>query len=227
MRLVTMWSILSETDIFSPAELTGALFLVAALHQRGDVNVALVGDDALGIVVHLFFAVGYVLLEVLHERAVELELLEHLFVSLEHLYGVPAEEAPVDLALDALLDVGDGVLHAAVEDRGGDKFAVFPRELRRALRHGLGALALQGAGGHDLAAERVAQLLQVDLVAVLAHDVNHVHGHDRGDAQLDELGGEIEVSLYIRAVDYVYDGVRLFVHEVLARHDLFKRVRRE
>ena len=120
----------------------GLLFLNGGGHDAGYVGVALVGDDALGIVVHLFFAVGYVLLEVLHERAVELELLEHLFVALEHLDGVPAEEAPVDLALDALLDVGDGVLHAAVEDRGGDKFAVFPRELRCALRHGLGALAL-------------------------------------------------------------------------------------
>ena len=61
-------------------------------------------------------------------------------------------------------------------------------QLGRALRHRLAALALEGAGGHDLAAERGAELLEVDGVAVLAHDVYHVHGHDRGDAQLDAAG---------------------------------------
>ena len=145
-------------------------------------------------------------------------------VALEHLDGVPAQEALVYLALDALLDVGDGVLHAAVEHAGCLHGAVLARQLGRAQRRRLAALALEGAGGHHLAAERVAQLLEVDLVAVLAHDVYHVHGHHRRYAQLDELRGQIEVALYVRAVHDVDDGVRLFVHQVFAGHDLLQRV---
>ena len=34
---------------------------------------------------------------------------------------------------------------------------------------------------------------RVDLVAVFAHQVDHVHRHDHRDAQLDQLGGQVEL----------------------------------
>ena len=58
------------------------------------------------------------LLDVLHEPGVEPELLDDLLIALEELDGVPAQEALVNLTLNALLDVGDGVLHAALEYAG-------------------------------------------------------------------------------------------------------------
>ena len=138
-----------------------------------------------------------------------------------------AQEAGLHQALDGLLDVGDGVLHAALEHRGRGKFAALRGYPRRALRRLLGALALERRGRHHLAAERCAESLEVDDVAVFAHDVYHVHGHHRGDAQLDELGGQIQVSLYICAVYYIDDGVRLLADEIVPRDDLLKRVGRQ
>ena len=46
-----------------------------------------------------------------------------------------------------------------------------------------------------LAAQLAGQLLEVDAVAVLAHQVHHVDGDDHGDAELGELRRQIEVAL--------------------------------
>ena len=78
----------------------------------------------------------------------------------------------------------------------------------------LGALALQGADLHRLTAQLCAQLLQVDLIAVLAHQIDHVHSHDHRDAQLDQLGGQVEVALDVGAIDDVQDGVGLLLDQI-------------
>src|SRR5699024_3619864 len=111
--------------------------------------------------------------------------------------------------------------------RGRRKLPALRGQLRRARRRLLRALSPERRGRHHLAAERCAESLEVDDVAVFAHDVYHVHGHHRGDAQLDELGGQIQVSLYICAVYYIDDGVRLLADEIVPRDDLLKRVGRQ
>jgi len=91
----------------------------------------------------------------------------------------------------------------------------------------LGALALQGADLDRLAAQLGAQLLQVDLVAVLAHQVDHVHSHDHRDAQLDQLGGQVQVALDVGAVDDVQDGVGLLLDQISTGDNFLQRVRRQ
>ena len=91
----------------------------------------------------------------------------------------------------------------------------------------LAALVLQGGDLDGLAAQLVGQLLQVDLVAVLADEVDHVDSHDNGDAELDQLGGQVEVTLDVGAVDDVQDGVGLLIDEVAAGNDLLQRVGRQ
>ena len=86
----------------------------------------------------------------------------------------------------------------------------------------LAALVLQGGDFDGLAAQLVGQLLQVDLVAVLADEVDHVDSHDHGDAELDQLGGQVEVTLDVGAVDDVQDGVGLLIDEVAAGNDLLQ-----
>ena len=75
-----------------------------------------------------------------------------------------------------------------------------------------------------VAAQGLAQLFQVDLVPVFAHQVDHVHRHHHGDAQLDELGGEVQVALDVGAVHDVQDGVGLLVHQIAPGHHLLQRV---
>src|SRR5699024_8136123 len=69
---------------------------------------------------------------------------------------------------------------------------------------------------HGLAAHGGAQPAQVDLVPVLAHQVHHVDVHHHRDAQLDQLGGQVEVPLDVGAVHDVQDGVGLLGDQVVA-----------
>lgn len=156
----------------------------------------------------------------------DVELGEHLVVALKDLDRVPALLLFRHLVHGCLFDVGDRVL-----DRAGE----------RVHRHGLGglggldggfcrghdAVTLQGRDLHDLAAELLRQLADVDLVAALAHDVHHVHGHDHRDAQFGQLRGQVQVALEVRAVHDVEDGVRTLVDQIVAGDDLFERVRAE
>ena len=207
--------------------LRGLGFLaVAGADDFRDVDVALVGDDGLGIVVELFLGGLDVRLDVLVHILGDVELSEHLVVALKDLDRVPALLLFRHLVHGRLFDVGDRVL-----DRAGE----------RVHRHGLGglggldggfcrghdAVTLQGRDLHDLAAELLRQLADVDLVAALAHDVHHVHGHDHRDAQFGQLRGQVQVALEVRAVHDVEDGVRTLVDQIVAGDDLFERVRAE
>ena len=210
-------------DLIGGRELFAALFLVAALDELGDVDVALVGDDALGVVVELCLRRLDVLFDVVHRLGGDAELFEHLVVALKDLDRVPALLLFRHGVHGRLLDVGDGVL-----DRAGEGVH----------RDGLGALggadgslgsvhdavALECGDLDDLAANLTGELLDVDLITVLADDIHHVDGDDHGDAELSELGGEIQVTLEVRAVDDVQDRVGTLGDQVVTGDDLLKRV---
>ena len=53
----------------------------------------------------------------------------------------------------------------------------------------LNSFALQSGDLNDLAPQRLGQLVDIDLVAVLADDIHHIDGDDHGDAQLGQLSG--------------------------------------
>ncbi len=91
----------------------------------------------------------------------------------------------------------------------------------------LAALVLQGGDLNSLTAQFLGELVQVDLVAVLANQVDHVDCHDNGDAQLDQLGGQVEVTLDVGTIDDVQDGIGLLVDEVAAGNNFLQRVGRQ
>ena len=199
-------------------------FFHRALHHAADVRIALVGDDALGVVVQLGLAVLDVLLQVSGQRGVQLQFLQDPAVPLEELDGIPAQVTLLHPALDGFLNVGDGVLHAAGEHMGQLAGLPAPGQGDGPFSRSHASLALQCAHLHDLAAQRLAQLLPVDLVPVLADQVDHVDRHHHGDAQLDELGGQVQVALHVGAVHDVQDGVGLLAHQVAAGHDLLQGI---
>ena len=80
---------------------------------------------------------------------------------------------------------------------------------------------------HRLTAQLLAELVQVDLVAVFAHQIDHVDRHHDRDAQFDKLGGQVEVALNVGAVDDIQDGVRLFRDQIFPGDHLFQRIGRE
>ena len=175
-------------DLIGGGQLTGGVLLVAALDDLADVDVTLVGNDALGVVVQLLLGSFDVGLDVRHGLLGQTQLLHHLVVTLEDLDGVPTLLLLGQAVNGGFLDVGNGVLHRAGEGVHGNGLAVLCG-VDRSFGSGHNAVALQGGDLDDLAAQRLRQLVDIDLVAVLADDIHHVDGDDHGDAQLGQLGG--------------------------------------
>ena len=177
----------NAVDLIGSGQLTGVLFLVAGLDDLGDIDVALIGDDALRIVVQLLLGGLDVRLDMGHGLGGDIQLGQHLVVTLEDLDGVPALLLLGQTMHGGLLDVGDGVLHRAGEGVHGDGLGGLG-----GLDGGLGglhdAVTLQGGDLHDLAAQLTAQLRHVDLVAVLADHVHHVDGDDHGNGTETSMG---------------------------------------
>ena len=86
------------------------------------------------------------------------------------------------------------------------------------------ALALHGGRLHHGAAQGGGELGGVDSVAVLLDHVDHVEGDHHRVAQLQKLGGQVEVALDVGGVHQIQDGVRLLTDEVVPGHHLFQGV---
>ena len=141
----------------------------------------------------------------------------------EDLDGVPALLLLGHRVHDGLLDMGDRVL-----DRAGEGVHRNGLGVLRGADGGLGgvhdARALQRGDLNDLAAELTLELFDIDAVAVLLDEVHHVQRDDHGDAELGELGGQIEVALEVRRVDDVQDRVRALGDQIVTGDDLLQRV---
>ena len=211
-------------DLIGSGQLAfGLLLLVAALDDLGDIDIALVGDDALRVVIQLLFGSLDVLLDVAHDGGVDLQLLQHLVVTLEDLDGVPALLLLGHVMYSGLLDVGDGVLHGAGEGVHGDGLGV-AGSLHSSLCGGHDAVTLQGGDLHHLAAQLAAELSHVDLVAVLADHVHHIDGDDNGDTQLGQLSGQVEVALQVGTVNDVQDGIGALIDQIVTGNHFLQRV---
>ena len=141
---------------------------------------------------------------------------------LEELDGVPATEV-IRRGGQSLLDFGERVFYGGVEPEGGFGGHTGVRRLDRLVE----ALVMQGARRDDGAPQRLRELRQVDLVAVLLEEVGHVQRDHHGKAEVDDLRGEIQVALEVGRVDQIDHAVGTFVDEVIARDDLLGRVRGE
>ena len=215
-------------DLIRYGHVPGAvLFVHRSRYDLIDVGIALVGDDAFGIVVHFLLAVGNVRPDMRQRLLVQLQLLLHFFIALKQFDRVPAQETFIHTPLDALLDVGDGMFHAAGEHMGKLPCAALPGGRDRQFRRFGCAFALERADGHRPAAQLSAELFQVDLIAVFPHKIDHVDRHHNRDAQFDQLGGQVEIAFDVGAVDDVEDDVRLFADQIGTGDDLLQRVRRK
>ena len=210
-------------DLVGGGELPLIVFLVAALDELCNVDVPLIGDDALGIIVQLLFGGLNISLDVGHDIGGDAELFQHLVIPLEDLDGVPALLLLRQVVHRGLLDVGDGVLHRAGEGVHGNGFGALGG-LHSGFSGFHDAVPLQRGDLNDPHAQLPGQLRYIDLVTVLADYVHHVDGDDHRDTQLGKLGGEVEVALQVGAVNDVQNGVGPFSHQIVTGHHLFQSV---
>ena len=205
---------------------TGLFLLYAVLDQLSDVLIACIGDDGLRVVVQLLLNGGDELLDLVENILAEGKTIQNLAVALEELDGEPAALRRLGHVRDERFDFGNGVLYRVGEGQLLGRLAGLCG-LLRGLDKLLGALALDSGGLNDRNAQLLGELLDVDDVAALPDNIHHVERDNDRQTHFDQLRGQVEVALDVGRIDEVHDGVRLLVYEIVARYDLFQRVRRE
>ena len=184
----------NAVDLVRNGKLPGALFLVAALDDLGDIDIALTGDDALSIVVQFGLGCLDVLFDMPHHVSGNFQLLKHLVVALKNLDRIPTLLILGQVVYSRLLDVGNGVLNGTREGMHRHGLGILG-----SVDSGLGGLhdagALQSGDLHNLATQLTGQLAYVDLIAVLLDDIHHVDGDDHRNAKFGQLRGQVKVTL--------------------------------
>ena len=137
----------------------------------------------------------------LQHLVAQIHFLLHLLIALEKLDGIIAQVIAIDLAFDGLFNVGQCMLHAATEDMGALGMGVIPGQFHSFFCSFGAAFAFQGGNLQYHTAESFAQLLQVDIITVFANQIDHVDCHYDRMAQLNQLGGQVQIALNIGAVN--------------------------
>ncbi len=190
-----------------------------------DVGIALVRDDALGIILQLLLAVGDMPIDMILQAGRELQLFYDLFILLKQFNRIPLKGTAVDLLLNGFLDMRQGMFHDSAADVRPFPDLPALRVFDGAFRDRGGTVAFEGAHRHDLAAQRVRQPLQVDPVPALLHEVHHVEGDDHRDVQLQKLRRQVQVPLDVRSVHDIDDGIRLIVDKIVPGYDFLQGIR--
>ena len=213
-------------DLVRRGQFAGVLLPVTGGDDVVDGGVPLADDDGFGVVAQFPLRRGDVFLDMGERLGGDLHLLQDLFVALEDLDRVPALFFRRQMVQHGLLDMRDGMF-----DRAGKVVHREPLPLRSGGDRGFGgllhALALERGDLHHGRPEPAGKFREIDLIAVLAHDVHHVDGDHHRDPEFGQLGGEVEIAFEVGAVDDVQDGLRRLVDEIIPGDDLLLRIRRK
>ena len=213
-------------DLVGGRKLTDILLFVAGFYDRCDIDISLIRDDGLCVVIHLFLNLFNVALDVLKGCLVEVELCKHLVVALKDFNGVPSLLLLWQAVDGSFFDVGESVLDGAFKGVHRNSLGALC-SLDSSLGSVHDSVTFKGGNLDYLAAELAGELIDVYFVAVLLDDVHHVDGDNNGDAELGQLGGEIEVSFEVRTVDYVKYSVRALIDKIVSRDNFLKGIGRE
>ncbi len=188
----------------------------ALIDDVRDDAIALTGDDGLGIVVAVLLALGDQLLHASSLLLSEVDELAGVCITLEQLDSVVAALVGGNARRQVVLDMRQNVLDGGVE-LVLRHLALGSSGLLDLLEELLDALVLKSRDHHDRAAELLGELVRVDLIAVLLDQVGHVEGNDHGQAGLDNLKRQVQVTLEVGGIDDLDDNIGLAAHEVIAR----------
>ena len=188
----------------------------ALVNDVGNHAVTLAGDDGLGVVVAVLLALGDQLLHASSLLLGEVDELAGVRVALKQFDRVVAALVGGNARRQVILDVVQNVLDGGIE-LVLRHLALRSSGLLDLLEELLDALVLKSRDHHDRAAELLGKLVRVDLIAVLLDQVGHVEGNDHGQAGLDNLKRQVQVTLEVGGVDNLDDNIGLAAHEVIAR----------
>ena len=213
-------------DLVGGGEFPSVLFDIAVGDDFSDLHVTFVGDDGFGIVVFGRFHTCNDVFDRLLDVIGEAHRCKDFVISLKQFDGIPAALRLGDVREGEGFDLCESrfdVRREGLRLRDHVRLCHFDGRFRGIHDRS----ALQCGDLHDRDTQVFGEFPDADLVAVLFDDVHHVDGDDGRDPEFEDLGREVEVSLEVRTVDDVEDGIGVLTQQVVSGNDLFQCVRRE
>ena len=148
-------------------------------------------------------------------------------VGLQKLERQPTRVGVLDTVMSIVFEPGQQLQHRrldtfAMRERHAGRLASLGHRQQSRLQLGQ-TLFADSHQRHDRTAERLAQRRGVDLDAALARDVHHVERDQDGHAHLQQLHGQIEMTLQIAGIEHVDDEISLAPEQIVARDHLVER----
>ena len=201
-----------------------ALFDVAFVDDGADVFVPFVGDDAFCIVIHFLFHRFDIPVDVVDDGLRQLQGIPDFFIPFEQLDHIPPFLVGGKHSLGGFFNMSQGMFHRSVEGMLGHHHLLVLGHLGSQVGRFLDPFSRTGRDFDHLTAHSLGQLVDVDDVAVFPDHIHHVHGHDHGDAQLCQLGAQVQIPFQVGPIHDVQDGVRPFFYQIGPGYHFFQGV---
>ena len=213
-------------DLVRSRELTDSVLFIASIDQFRNINVALISDDTLGVIIQFCLGSHDILFHMGKGIRIDLKVFHDLLISLEDLDGIPALLLLRHIVDDRFLDMSDGVFHRSGKSMLRDSFILFGRfDGRLCGIHDTDSL--QSGNLHDSASQLPGQLPEIDLIPVFLYEVAHIDRHDDRDSEFHKLCRQIQISLQVRSVNNVENGIGPLLDEIVSGNYLLQGIGRQ
>ena len=201
---------------------TGLAFDNCIAHQLANVVITLVGNNAFGIIIQCFLAGCNDFFNLSLLALTQAQSISNFLITLKQLYQQPALAHTVHLVACFAGNRSQSILNFAAEAHifrcsTADSFNCFFGSLT-------GAFTLQCGGFHNLAAKLGSQFSGINLIAVLAHDINHVQSNSYRITHFHNLCSQVQVTLDVRTVNQIQHTVNIALQQIVTGNNLFQSV---
>ena len=202
---------------------TGMAFDNCIAHQLANVVITLVGNNAFGIIIQCFFASCHDFFNLSLLALAQAQSISNFLITLKQFYQQPALAHTVHLVAGFAGNRSQSILNLAAEAHifrcsTADSFNCFFGSLT-------GAFTLQCGGFHNLAAKLGSQLSSINLIAVLAHNINHVQRNRYRIPHLHNLRSQVQVTFNVRAINQIQYTVNIILQQIVTGNNLLQSVR--
>ena len=204
---------------------TGLTFDNCIAHQLADVIITLVGNNAFGIIIQRFLAGCNDFFNLSLLALAQAQSISNFLITFKQLYQQPAFANTMNLIACFAGNCSQSILNLTAEAHifrcsTADSFNCFFGSLT-------GSFTLQCGGFHNLAAKLGSQLSGINLIAVLADDINHVQSNSYRITHLHNLSSQVQVTFDVRAVNQIQYAVNIILQQIVTGNNLLQSVRRQ
>ena len=204
---------------------TGVAFNNSLAHQLANVIITLVSNNAFGIIIQCFLAGCNDFFNLSLLALAKAQSISNFFITLKQFYQKPALAHAMNLIACFAGNRSQCIFNLAAKAHILRCSAAY--SFNCLFGSLTGAFALQCGGFHNLAAKLGSQLSGINLIAVLADDINHVQSHSYRIAHLHNLGSQVQVTLDVGAVNQIQYAVNIALQQIVTGHNLLQSIRRQ